>query len=73
MEWWQCFVGAGTFSCFIIIVMFLRPMEMIRISQELKYAPLNTTGNIVFALVFQFVLWGVVLGTPVWFFYRLVT
>ena len=73
MEWWQSFAGAGAFACFIAILSLLRPTDMISVAQDMNHSGwLVVAGRTVFALAFQFVLWGVILGTTVWFFYRLI-
>ena len=73
MEWWQSFAGAGAFACFIAILRFLRPKDITQLAQDIDHnGGLVMAGRTGLALAFQFVLWGVILGTPVWFVYRLI-
>ena len=75
MEWWQCFVGAGTVACLVsAVVMLLSQRDMLMFAQVAKYeGAWVMIGRFVAGLVFQFVLWGVLLGTPVWFGYWLIS
>ena len=70
MQWWQCFVGAGTFACLVLLVRMLQK-DSLYIAQEAKYGVRSIAGRVASAFVFQFVLWGALMGTPVWFGYRL--
>ena len=71
MEWWQCFVGAGTFACLILLVRMLQK-DTLYLAQEAKYDAKGVIGRVVGGFAFQFVLWGVLIGTPVWFGYHLI-
>ena len=71
MEWWQSFVGAGTFACLVLLVRVLQK-DSLYIAQEVRYGFGSIVGRLAGAFVFQFILWGVVIGTPVWFGYRLI-
>ena len=75
MEWWQCFVGAGTVACLAsVVVMLLTQRDMLMFAQVAKYEGVWVMiGRFVAGLAFQFVLWGVILGTPVWFGYWLIS
>ena len=71
MEWWQCFVGAGTFACLVLFVRMLQK-DTLYLAQEAKYDAKGVIGRIVGGFIFQFVLWGALIGTPVWFGYGLI-
>ena len=71
MEWWQCFVGAGTFGCLFSLFNILRK-DMIYLGQEAKHDLLGTIGNVAGAFALGFIIWGALLGTPVWFGYWLI-
>ena len=71
MEWWQCFVGAGTFACLVLLVRMLQK-DSLYIAQQAKYDAKGVIGNVVVAFVFQFIMWGALIGTPVWFGYWLI-
>ena len=71
MEWWQCFVGAGAFACLVLLVRMLQK-DALYLAQQVKYDALGVIGNVVGAFIFQFILWGVLIGTPVWFGYWLI-
>lgn len=72
MAWWQCFVGAGSFACIVLFVRMLQK-DTLYLAQEARHDAMSVAGRTAGAFVFQFVLWGVLLGTPVWFGYRLVS
>lgn len=72
MEWWQCFVDAGTFACLVLLVRMLQK-DTIYLAQEAKYDMKGVVGRVVSAVGFQFILWGTLIGTPVWFGYRLIS
>ena len=71
MEWWQSFVGAGTFACLVLLVRVLQK-DSLYIAQEVRYGFGSIVGRLIGAFVFQFILWGLLIGTPVWFGYRLI-
>ncbi|MDE0711420.1 MAG: hypothetical protein OXH60_04705 [Rhodospirillales bacterium] len=45
--------------------------DTLYLAQEARHDIVGIAGRVVSAFVFQFVLWGVLLGTPVWFGYWL--
>ncbi len=74
MEWWQFFVVAGAFGCTITLYNLLsRPTTLFMISQEVgHYGWLVILGRLSTGLVAQFVLYGAILGTALWFLYWLI-
>ena len=72
MEWWQSFVGAGTFACLVLLVRVLQK-DSLYIAQEVRYGFGSILARLAGAFVFQFILWGVLIGTPVWFGYWLIS
>ena len=72
MAWWQCFVGAGAFACLVLLIRMLQK-DTLYLAQEAEYDAKGVTGRVVGAFVFQFILWGALIGTPVWFGYWLIS
>ena len=70
MEWWQCFAGAGSFSCLVLLIRMVQK-DTLYLAQEARHDVVGVAGRVVGAFIFQFVLWGMLLGTPVWFGYWL--
>ena len=70
MDWWQFVVAVGGIACAVAMVGHLRPLELARIAQDISYHGwLVIIGRFIGGLVLQFVLFGGILGTAVWFVY----
>ena len=72
MAWWQCSVGTGTFACLVLLIRMLQK-DTLYLAQEAEYDAKGVIGRVVGAFVFQFILWGALIGTPVWFGYWLIS
>ena len=79
MQWWQCFVVAGAFGALIGLIPILSGLlfrtlqiDSLYLAQEGKYrGVILIAARYITALAIQFVLVGLILGTGVWFGYRL--
>ena len=73
MDWWHFFVVAGALGCAVSLFNFILPMNLFRTSQDAKYIGwLVMLGRFCGGLVIQFLLYGLVLGSVLWFLYWLI-
>ena len=73
MDWWHFFVVAGALGCIVPIFNFFLPMNLARTFQDVEFFGwLVMLGRIGLGLVIQFLLYGLVLGSVLWFLYWLI-
>lgn len=65
-------MGAGTFACLVLLIRMLQK-DTLYLAQEAEYDAKGVIRRVVGAFVFQFILWGALIGTPVWFGYWLIS